>query len=193
MRTVHETEALRPSDPVPKSMQPAKGARIKLILKQQNPNDPQSSQSPSLGPQPDLFTSEDASTYTKLSQSLFTEAEMASDPKELYRLLRRQVHWAEEENDELRRTCETVEAIRKNEWMDKEILLEQVLQSERDYQERKMAVLLQMDREEYERQREQAAVRTVEAAQPPSVEPTPLPTINSQEEAAAVLASLHQG
>jgi hypothetical protein len=138
MRTVHETEALRPSDPIPKSMQhyAKSGTRLKLVIK---PNQDLEHQgyAPAVG-----------SSFIEYKPSLdgenfateelgFTPEELALGPKELYRLLRRQMHWAEEESDSLRRESEMIEAIRKKEWLEKEILLHQVIKNEMDWHERR--------------------------------------------------------
>lgn len=140
MRTVHETEALRPSDPVPKSMQPAnKTAKLKLILKA-----PQSaaSQTASL----DTATngkSDDASSRFPPELGLTSEEEKM-DIAELWRLLRRQVHWAEEDSEALKREIEVMEEIRKKEWKEKEVLLDQVVKNELDWHERRQEALAGM-------------------------------------------------
>ena len=46
------------------------------------------------------------------------------------RLLRRQVHWAQQEGEELKRECSELEQARKEEWMLKEILLEGAMEEE---------------------------------------------------------------
>lgn len=138
MRTVHETEALRPSDPIPKAIHPSnKSSRIKLVIKSTknladglpvlnghtNRNGPPgwiSSYNPDLG---------------------FTAEEEARGPEELYRLLRRQVHWAEEEGELLKRQCEAMEEIRKKEWVEKEVLLDQVINNEASWHRRREEVL----------------------------------------------------
>src|SRR5271170_1525533 len=103
MRTVHETEALRPSDPIPKSMQPfiKSGTRLKLIIKQSQTQLDTQSQSP--GPRrdpppypefPNLSTSSEIEHLTPFPPELgFTLDELSRSSKELWRLLRRQVHW----------------------------------------------------------------------------------------------------
>src|SRR5205814_4704871 len=102
MRTVHETEALRPSDPVPKSHQPppSKPQRLKL-------RPPKESQSH----REDGDLDEDVTVYgsTDIDSSGFepyplniglSEEELAMPPQQLYRLLRRQLHWSEDDRDE---------------------------------------------------------------------------------------------
>jgi hypothetical protein len=176
MRTVHETEALRPSDPVPKSMQPAKSsARLKLILKPSNSSSTSPSR-PSNTDAAELPISEDGIVFTPLPSSLFTPEEISMGPKELFRLLRRQVHWAEEEAESLRQQIDMMEKLRRQEWLEKELLLDQVIKNEHDWQERRRAVLAGLN-----------------ALPAPAADPVVQePTIATQEEAAAVLASLHQ-
>ncbi|KAL3420808.1 C2H2 finger domain-containing protein [Phlyctema vagabunda] len=137
MRTVHETEALRPSDPIPKSMQPAsKSTKLKLIIKGS-----QTAASKGSG--------QDATTNgTPIPESVnfppelgFTAEEEAMDLDSLWRLVRRQVHWAEEDSEALKRECEAMEEIRKNEWKEKEVLLQQVVRNEIDWHERRQEVL----------------------------------------------------
>jgi hypothetical protein len=151
MRTVHETEALRPSDPIPKSMQPLikSGTRLKLVIKQpqiqaeslgQSPT--QRRYQPSYNDFPNLSTSSEIDQLTPLSQELgFTQDDPARGSKELWRVLRRQLHWAEEESDALRRECEMVEAMREKEWVEKELLLGQVVKNEIDWHKRREMVL----------------------------------------------------
>ena len=138
MRTVHETEALRPSDPIPKSMQPSsKGSRLKGAGKtQQAPVDEQ--QAPN-----GLTNGIDVAGWTAAFplELGFTTEDEARGSKELFRLLRRQVHWAEEEADLLKSQCEGLEELRKKEWLEKEVLLDQVIRSEVDWHDRRKEVL----------------------------------------------------
>lgn len=60
----------------------------------------------------------------------FTGWESAITADQLMRLLRRQVHWAKQEEKELKRECRALEQARRHEWDLKEILLEGVLESE---------------------------------------------------------------
>lgn len=195
MRTVHETEALRPSDPVPKSMQPLMkpGTRLKLVIKQQHEYTDGSSLSPGHSrDQTNEFMSSTSSehdhTTNYSSEAILTSSEIALDPRELWRLLRRQVHWAEEESDSLQRECEMIEAIRKKEWAEKEILLEQVMKNETDWHERRQLVLATLpSAAELKAQ----VLSQMEAATAESQETVEAPK-EDQQEAAAVLASLAQ-
>jgi hypothetical protein len=203
MRTVHETEALRPSDPIPKSMQPLikSGTRLKLVIKQ--PQAQQESQAQSPGPKrdlpsypefPNLSSASDIEQLTPLSGDFgFTSDELAHGPKDLWRLLRRKLHWVEEESDALRRECEMLEAIREKEWVEKELLLNQVIENEIDWHKRREVVLATLPSADELRARALAQIDGAVAMGGI----TPLmerkeEQREDQREAAAVLASLAQ-
>jgi len=135
MRTVHDTEPLRPSDPIPKT-QTAK-QKLKFINKQSSSlaDDNHPSNGVSNGTDVAVWTS---SFPTELG---FTAEEEARGSKELYRLLRRQVHWAEEEGVSLKQQCEALESLRHQEWIEKEVLLNQVIVTELSWNQRKLEVL----------------------------------------------------
>ncbi|KAF2198332.1 hypothetical protein GQ43DRAFT_443458 [Delitschia confertaspora ATCC 74209] len=164
MRTVHETEALRPSDPVPKhhSSNPShKFQRLRLVLHnttQDNQNktvSPSNPASPSgtapnsattVIPPPSVAELEYAHHNVIYLQDLaspnapalvqfppdmnFTDHELSLPAQELFRLLRRQLHWATQENEELKHEAEELEKKRKEEWVEKELLLENVMEAE---------------------------------------------------------------
>ena len=215
MRTVHETEALRPSDPIPKSMQPKLSARrLKIILKPSQPFSEQPHAYPTNGVSnghiPQDWTS---SCPPELG---FTPEEEAKGPKELYRYLRRELVWAEEETEILKRQAEEMEAIRKKEWMEKEILLDQVMKNEISYHERRAEVLASQAKLLHAEETRAAAAATsgptlgFDPSGPPSFqvpeynrEPPAQPGVSTfatikeqpmedQNEAAAVLASMSQ-
>lgn len=71
----------------------------------------------------------------------FTTEEESKGSMELWRLLRRQAHWAEEEGELLKRQCDALEELRKQEWLEKEILLDQVIHGEVDWHDRRKEVL----------------------------------------------------
>jgi len=203
MRTVHETEALRPSDPIPKSMQPlAKtGTRLKLVLKQPQDYGNGDAQSPGLKAtvtaHSDLYSphaTSEVDYLTPLSSDLgFTAEELELDSDDLWRLLRRQLHWAEEEAESLRRECEVMEEVRKKEWLEKEILLDQVIKNEIDWFERRKLVLATQPTVEDLKAQTFTHIddATPGDSQIGSVEKQEDPR-EDQREAAAVLASLHQ-
>jgi len=135
MRTVHDTEPLRPSDPIPKT-QTAK-QRLKFINKQSTSlaDDNQPPNGVSNGTEVAEWTS------SFPSELGFTAEEEARGSKELYRLLRRQVHWAEEEGIVLKQQCEAMETLRYQEWVEKEVLLDQIIRTELSWNQRKLEVL----------------------------------------------------
>jgi hypothetical protein len=195
MRTVHETEALRPSDPIPKSMQPAnKSSRLKLIMKApQIPKEghlPGTANGNANGIGPPGWTS---SYPTELG---FTAEEEGRGSKELWRLLRRQLHWAEEESESLKRSCEMLEELRKKEWLEKEILLDQVMKNEISWHERRREVLAGIAELPTAEAIKAAADKASSRNYSPGIgvsSPTPASAKGQdQREAAAVLASLHQ-
>lgn len=140
MRTVHETEALRPSDPVPKHHQqgtPAhKVQRIKLKLSQpKDDSDPHSH--PPHQPEPPLTNPDEPAEPLEYSlpeffgpEIGFDEHELALPPRELYRLLRRQIHWAEKEGQQLRDEWERIRPKRKQAWMEKEAIFDDFMDAE---------------------------------------------------------------
>lgn len=154
MRTVHETEALRPSDPVPRSHSTAgtKPQRLKLIVNAKPPtNTYLSTQSPNLANPTEvedddatIATHEDSEAAEDLEDDSdrdlsdfdpppdcdFTEEELKLPIDELYKLLRMQLHWAEETHDELGKEVAELEGERKMEWQKKELVLDNVLEAE---------------------------------------------------------------
>ncbi|KAI9887693.1 MAG: hypothetical protein M1823_000442 [Watsoniomyces obsoletus] len=174
MRTVHETEALRPSDPVPKnhSGPPARPQRLKLIFSAKPPEErgpPEEDdeysgvdEDPSAHPHhhhhhhhhhdnhdapvmatPELDALAAAAARMQHAQETFppelefTDVEMAMPPQSLFRLLRRQLHWTEEEEVWAKGEIESLEKRHKGEWKLKEMMLENTLASELDRQDRR--------------------------------------------------------
>jgi hypothetical protein len=60
----------------------------------------------------------------------FTTFESAVEADHLMRMLRRQIAWAEQEADQLKRDTDELEKIKREEWMLKEVLLEAVMAAE---------------------------------------------------------------
>jgi len=141
MRTVHETEALRPSDPVPKSMQSGptgKSSKLKIIFK--------TPQSHGLGQEDgvDGATNGDelnSEYFTPLTSESFTADELAYSVDKLYRKCYWELKWAEEVGDGLKKECKEWEEIYFKEWLEKEVLLSQTIKSEIDWNERRQAIL----------------------------------------------------
>lgn len=141
MRTVHETEALRPSDPVPKSMQsggPAgKTSKLKIILKT-----PQSHAAHDDAGSDSHHEDGSMQDFTPLvGEQGFTAKELAMPLVKLHALCRCQVKWAESDGEDLKKECKKWEEKYKQEWLEKEVLLDQVVQTELGWHERRLAVL----------------------------------------------------
>ncbi|KKA27512.1 hypothetical protein TD95_001827 [Thielaviopsis punctulata] len=147
MRTVHQTEDLRPSDPVPKSHQSSgsNGRKLKIILKT-----PASLGGAGSGPSPDdgsalddslIIDDADTDNFTPLSADDFTQEELDMPLDKLYRICRHEVKWAEEEGEALQRDVREMEAVYKMLWDEKELLLTKVIQSEKAWYARRKIVL----------------------------------------------------
>ncbi|EKG19156.1 Zinc finger C2H2-type protein [Macrophomina phaseolina MS6] len=164
MRTVHETEALRPSDPVPKhhSSNPSnKNQRLRLVFKNNGTDKPGSpmpasphSQSTSGQQQPPppaeneyehnnvLYRPLDpANPNSPLTRKFphdiqFTKAELDMPAPDLVKLLHRQIQWALQEGEEIKGEVEALEKRRKEEWLSKELILENVMEAELGHMER---------------------------------------------------------
>lgn len=146
MRTVHETEALRPSDPVPKSQllnnlpnaatPTNKVQRIKLKLNfgPKGGEDTESSTNgEGGGSRGDIDGQQEAELLPvpEFTPDLgFDAHELALPPSQLYRLLRRQIHWAEIETSKLKRQWEDLEPKRKAAFFEKEAALTEVIDAE---------------------------------------------------------------
>ncbi|KAH8693187.1 putative C2H2 finger domain protein [Talaromyces proteolyticus] len=137
MRTVHETEALRPSDPVPKNSQwggvatPAnKVPRIKLKLNLGHKDD---SEHITNGDNASHIDAEEAELIPvpEFTPDLgFDGSELALPPSQLYRLLRRQMHWAEIETNKLKEQWRVWEPKRRQAWNEKEAAFKLIMQTE---------------------------------------------------------------
>ncbi|GKT42255.1 INO80 complex subunit 1 [Colletotrichum spaethianum] len=141
MRTVHETEALRPSDPVPKSMQagPTGKGKLKIIIK--TPQSHAAGQDDAIddGVDDDELS---ADLFTPLTEEQgFTPEELKIPLEKLYKLCRFQVKWAQEESAKLAEEVKYWEKQYKDLWREKEVLFSQVVKSEVDWHERRQAVL----------------------------------------------------
>jgi hypothetical protein len=80
--------------------------------------------------------------FTPLSEDQgFSSNELTMPLERLMKLCRLQVKWAEEEGDQLRSECKQWEELYKHEWLEKEVLLDQVVQSEQAWHQRRQAVL----------------------------------------------------
>ncbi|KAF4124010.1 Zinc finger, C2H2 type [Geosmithia morbida] len=157
MRTVHETEALRPSDPIPKSQHSApatgKQSKLKIIIKKQpgqqddaamtGTDDQQQQQQQHADGANGKANSDDpnAEYYTVLPKELFDQQELSYPVDKLYRKCYWESKWSKEIGDELERECAKWEEVYYKEWLEKEALLAQVIKSEVDWQDRRQAIL----------------------------------------------------
>ncbi|KAK5990636.1 INO80 complex subunit 1 [Cladobotryum mycophilum] len=138
MRTVHETEALRPSDPVPKSMQSGptgKTGKLKIIIKTPQSHSAQDDLDESNGEDPN------SEYFTALNSDLFTAAELSYSVDKLYRKCYWEAKWADEVGETLKKECKQWEEMYYKEWLEKEVLLSQVIQSEVDWNDRRQAII----------------------------------------------------
>ena len=138
MRTVHETESLRPSDPVPKHHSAAlanltpsgKPIRVKLNPPKQSPLATNGTHAES---DSEASLSDEYTYPIQWPEELWndlTESEQAMKPSQLYRLLRRQLHWAETYAAAKKEEMETAERERRTEFERKELLLANVLEAD---------------------------------------------------------------
>jgi len=157
MRTVHETEALRPSDPVPKhhSSNPQnRSQRIKLTFNKWSANSNASKDddtsaggqrsrkaSPASPTIPDAEYEKDFVVWSDGSDGwvphfpadvTMTQDELAYGAKAAYKLFKQQLQWAEAEGAELDRQIEILERRRQLEWAAKETLLADLLSVVKD-------------------------------------------------------------
>ncbi|EFW19197.1 hypothetical protein D8B26_007362 [Coccidioides posadasii str. Silveira] len=134
MRTVHETEALKLSDTLAKHTQvgPAgptliKLPRIKLKLSQSSRDGCYET---------DKNGGEDVSQKEPVPSALldsglgFDAHELSLPLSQLYRVLRRQIFWAEQESKRLQLEWQRIKIQRKETWREKETILEDVIHAE---------------------------------------------------------------
>ncbi|QPH00813.1 hypothetical protein C2857_004820 [Epichloe festucae Fl1] len=143
MRTVHETEALRPSDPVPKSMQsgPAgKSNKLKIIIKTPQSHGGGGGDDES-GEALNGDSGGASEFFTVLPGELFSSEELSFPVDKLYRKCYWELKWADEVGDALKKECKEWEEAYYKEWLEKEVLLSQVIQSEVDWHDRRKAIL----------------------------------------------------
>lgn len=145
MRTVHQTEDLRPSDPVSKAHQsagavPGKTGKItKIVLKT-----PQSYSATHEDAGDDSSAKDDLSEdmFTPVTEEAgFTPEEVAMPIERLAKLCKLQVKWAEQESESIRQECQIWEQIYKTEFEEKEALFEQMVQVEQAWHQRRKAIM----------------------------------------------------
>lgn len=133
----------------------------------------------------------------------FTEEDEVRGPKELYRLLRRQIKWAEEDSQQLKKECEDLEEIRKCEWLEKELLLDQTILGEESYYERyrfvRATLIPTLTNQEF-RPAPERVYQSAYSPPPKANRSSPAPSYHpsqpvqqeANESAAAILASMNQ-
>lgn len=155
MRTVHETEALRPSDPVPRghgaptttstgtttttttTTGTTKPGKLKIIIKTPQSHgggDDMSDESGANGHDHEAY-------FTPMPADLFSAGELAGPVEKLYRKCYWEAKWAGEVGEALRKESAEWEAVYYREWREKESLVAQAVQSEVDWHERRQAIL----------------------------------------------------
>ena len=129
MRTVHETEALRPSDPVPRGHSQAqmKPQKLKLTFKKGNLDN-------GVGADEDMIDGDPLPDgrpgFVHPPDVQFTDEELSASPAYLYKLCRRQVHWSSQEGERLKRECAELEVLSKEEWQKKTLLMMNAIEFE---------------------------------------------------------------
>ncbi|OAX83438.1 hypothetical protein ACJ72_02201 [Emergomyces africanus] len=130
MRTVHETDALRPTDTTSKGAGgTATSTRPRIKLKLSQPAKEGSNDGDKSDITKESDQSQGAVPYLS-AESGFDEHELSLPPEELCRLLRRQIYWAEQETAQLKRDWEVIEPLRKESWRDKELIFQDVIHAE---------------------------------------------------------------
>lgn len=143
MRTVHETEALRPSDPVPKGLQSGGAAgktpKLKIIIRTPQSHAAGQDDAVEDGHSGDENSAEHLTQLTE--KDGFTSRELEMDWQKLHAVCRSQLQWAQEDAETLRRECDKWEDVVKKAWLEKEVLLDQTVKSELGWHERRQAIL----------------------------------------------------
>jgi hypothetical protein len=114
-----------------------KGNKLKIILKT-----PQSHAAGQDDAVDDGDASDDIADFTPLTeQQGFTSRELAMDTESLWKLCVANLKWATKEGDELREECKEAEEVYRQEWLEKEALVNQASQIEEDWWQRRKVVL----------------------------------------------------
>ncbi|CAG8948139.1 unnamed protein product [Penicillium salamii] len=141
MRSVHETDTMRPNDAIAKGgstigTPASKLQRIRLKLTQ--PREPGTEgephvEAPVAPPVPVIPTEYDLeeNSMPEYGPELdFDEHELSLSPRDLYRLLRRQIVWAGQETAQLQAEWEGIEPRREASWREKEAILDDLIEAE---------------------------------------------------------------
>ncbi|KAJ5459277.1 hypothetical protein N7530_011221 [Penicillium desertorum] len=145
MRSVHETDTMRPNDSITKvhgtpgsttGTPASKLQRIRLKLTQ--PREPGTESEPhteAITIVPNPITTDahdpDETTMPEFGPELdFDESELALPPRDLYRLLRRQIAWAGKEAAQLQAEWEEIRPRRERAWREKEAIFDDLIHAE---------------------------------------------------------------
>lgn len=143
MRSVHETDTLRPSDSkanagalgnvVGTPASKLQRIRLKLSHPAKEPGaepEPPNESILSAAVPPDSADAEEM-TMPEFGPELgFDDHELAMHPRDLYRLLRRQIFWAEKETAQLRAEWDELWPMREHAWLEKEAIFDDVIDGE---------------------------------------------------------------
>ncbi|KAJ5091879.1 Zinc finger C2H2 [Penicillium alfredii] len=138
MRSVHDIDSLRPADLSSRiaGTPASKPPRIRLKLSQpakepgMEPDQAGESDAPPITTAADTSDLDDM-TMPELGPELgFDEYELSLPPRELYRLLQRQVFWAEQESAKLQAEWEEIRPKRERAWVEKEAILDDLIDAE---------------------------------------------------------------
>ena len=135
---MHETEALKPSDPVPKNYTsiPPKPQRLKLIVNSKPRSQAEANEDTEIDEEATIYNPDDDTEalttipFTYPPDVQLTEEEISMPPDQLFRLLRRQCHWSETDGVDLREEVTALEAKKREEWLEKELVLANVMEAE---------------------------------------------------------------
>jgi hypothetical protein len=134
MRSVHETDTLRPSDSKANAALVAGTPASKLQrirLKLSHPKEPGAESEPHESILSTAAADDDDSTMPEFGPELdFDDHELAMHPHDLYRLLRRQINWAEKESAQLRAEWDDIRPKREQSWLEKEAIFDDVIDGE---------------------------------------------------------------
>ncbi|KAJ5379197.1 Zinc finger C2H2 [Penicillium cosmopolitanum] len=143
MRSVHEADTVRPSDPKSTSGGTASVAgtpvsklqriRLKLSQPKGEPGNGDSDHppAPTISATVGSEVDPDDATMPEFGPDLdFSDHELAMHPHDLYRVLRRQIHWAEKESAQMRAEWDELRPQREHAWLEKEAIFEDLIHGE---------------------------------------------------------------
>ncbi len=155
-------------------------------------------QLPTAGPDVGVDSHKNGTEWTSSypTELAFTAEEEARGPQELYRLLRRQILWAEEDAESLKQQCEAIEELYRREWQEREFLTRQTIQVDVEYQSNRKLVQTGLgDAMTFPDSKAIADRILTNAYSPPNIasSPSPMPFRQPAEDAretAAILATM---